>query len=586
MTQVDSIVKFQYVKDPAEMNLSWTDFMFAVRIEQDDFIDNPYYNITVEQRKYIRFENGSQIQKPKRHFNLVPCTLGHFQPIFQKYGLDVSEDYNRNNISDYLCPSLSDPFPTLQGAWNMQNFQILKIGVYSCQDSSTSKFSWNPKCKTDQEIREFLQEYADFRFQMITVNYIFNPSQSSNDIQPFLDVELFFSFVPDSMFVQADIFWRKKTVITDRGILMVPDLSTSVLPSRDSGDFRQQFSINQLTQGYYAAFYPQLSFYQYTINKSFFRLDQLLSYLGGFLQIVIVAVGLIVKQYNHLHMIVAMANDLFDFSDQTDNNVQKSMQKSLKSPTFSQYKVKLKNNKNELNPIATKLNSPIYNYDKVSDGPNSQYIQQQLQLNKSESIKVKSSKYFTKFKDYLYRHNFIGITFKYLISFVIEKESFLDNKSLMLMKATSQIQKELDIGFILKQLYEIEKLKQVLFEKDQMDLFNYSQKPIIVVNSTKKKRYSRMLSIYRRDGDVFDQDRKTYNDLVNSFRRLTSVNIEKMSNEQIALNYRLINLLGNELVQLIEQELAEFGDQSIEQVVDPSARQQFLDDNDKPAEEI
>ena len=57
-----------------------------------------------------------------------------------------------------------------------------------------------------------------------------------------------------------------------------------------------------------------------------------------------------------------------------------------------------------------------------------------------------------------------------------------------------------------------------------------------------------MLSIYRRDGDVFDQDRKTYNDLVNSFRRLTSVNIEKMSNEQIALNYRLINLLGNELV--------------------------------------
>lgn len=43
-----------------------------------------------------------------------------------------------------------------------------------------------------------------------------------------------------------------------------------------------------------------------------------MSYLGGFLQIVIVAVGLLVKQYNHLHMIVAMANDLFDFSDQTE----------------------------------------------------------------------------------------------------------------------------------------------------------------------------------------------------------------------------------------------------------------------------
>lgn len=84
------------------------------------------------------------------------------------------------------------------------------------------------------------------------------------------------------MFVQSDIFMKGKKILTDKGILMYPDTSTEVLGFREIGDMRSQFEINKLTPGYYAAFYLNRSPYSYDIKRAFLRLDQLLSYLGGF----------------------------------------------------------------------------------------------------------------------------------------------------------------------------------------------------------------------------------------------------------------------------------------------------------------
>ncbi|KAM3131035.1 hypothetical protein pb186bvf_016847 [Paramecium bursaria] len=571
MTQVTSNTQMQYVKDPPAMNLSWSDFMFAVHIDQANFSGNPYFNITLEQRHYYRYPNGTQIRKPKTFIDLVPCTLEHFQPIFQKYGMNITDEFIQNGMGDYLCPSLSTPYPVLQGNWIRQDYKFLKFNVASCQNSSGSNFTWRPKCKTQSELQAFLKEQGSFRFQLLTVNYIFNPQSSSNDIQPFFDQELFFSFVPDTMFVQADIFWRKRSVITDRGILMVPELQNDVLPSRDSGDFRQQISINQLTPGQYAAFYPQMSNYQYKINRNFFRLDQLLSYLGGFLVICnsyrwnFSKIVQSYSQYLQLFNLVIceMANDLFTFKITNETKEEdSSMRNFMWKQTINNIK-QLKTNQQSRQKIHNQMNeSPHVTDNKIAGAQEESIqleIQQKLARGKTESIKVKSSKYFVKFKEFIHRQSNIGITIKYIVSEILDREDFLDDQSLLLRKATQQIKKELDVGFILKQLYEIEKLKQVLFYRDQQDLFNYTQKPLIIVNKNRRKQLTRMLSIYRRDGDVFDHDRKIYNNLVNSYRRITSLHVEQMTEEQIRFNSRLINLLGNELPDLIEKELVEYG---------------------------
>jgi hypothetical protein len=48
------------------------------------------------------------------------------------------------------------------------------------------------------------------------------------------------------MFVQSDIFFRPKTIITDEGILMIPMKNSELIPSRDYGDYRSQIALTGL----------------------------------------------------------------------------------------------------------------------------------------------------------------------------------------------------------------------------------------------------------------------------------------------------------------------------------------------------
>lgn len=54
------------------------------------------------------------------------------------------------------------------------------------------------------------------------------------------------------------------------------------------------------------------------------RLDELLSNLGGFSQFMIAVIGVLIKFYNREHMVVEMANDLyeFDFNKRRNNTLE------------------------------------------------------------------------------------------------------------------------------------------------------------------------------------------------------------------------------------------------------------------------
>jgi hypothetical protein len=63
--------------------------MFAVQVEQDNFNTKPFFNITLEQRLYTRDENGTQVRLPATYIDLVPCTVEHFKPLFDKYNASI-----------------------------------------------------------------------------------------------------------------------------------------------------------------------------------------------------------------------------------------------------------------------------------------------------------------------------------------------------------------------------------------------------------------------------------------------------------------------------------------------------------------
>lgn len=75
----------------------------------------------------------------------------------------------------------------------------------------------------------------------------------------------------------------------------------------------------------------------------------------------------------------------------------------------------------------TKLNSPITSMEVPKSSPR-----------KSTMMKLKTTTllYYDKFKSFLDRSTNIGISFRYILSEAFDRDDFLDDKSMLLRKAT------------------------------------------------------------------------------------------------------------------------------------------------------
>ncbi|CAK79113.1 unnamed protein product (macronuclear) [Paramecium tetraurelia] len=93
----------EYEDQIQQIQVDNSEFMFAFKIEQNNFTASPYFNLTLEQKQYRRNQNG---QQTKSSFNLplIPCTIDRFQSIFSKYQNDFEEQFKILGINDFLCP--------------------------------------------------------------------------------------------------------------------------------------------------------------------------------------------------------------------------------------------------------------------------------------------------------------------------------------------------------------------------------------------------------------------------------------------------------------------------------------------------
>ncbi|CAK92693.1 unnamed protein product (macronuclear) [Paramecium tetraurelia] len=92
-----------YDDDLTNLQLNDQDFIMALGIDQTNFLDQPYFTINLQQREYERLPNGTLI-KNITQLPLVPCTLERFQQIFDRYGKNFSDDFERLQLKNLLCP--------------------------------------------------------------------------------------------------------------------------------------------------------------------------------------------------------------------------------------------------------------------------------------------------------------------------------------------------------------------------------------------------------------------------------------------------------------------------------------------------
>ncbi|CAD8200360.1 unnamed protein product [Paramecium pentaurelia] len=452
----DSEISFS--NDPELMEMMEDNSMFALSIDQVNFTTNPYFNITVEQRIYLRNANGTLI-KQTIEIPMQPCTLERFNNIFLQQGLDFTDQFNFLGMNKMLCPKSNFTFQ-MEGTYSSESFKFIKLTVKDCKTlNQTNNSLWNPICSSAAEKAKYLASNAQFKLQIFQINTVVNPLKPNNYKSIYIDSDMYFSFVPFKLARLANVYYRQFIVNNDQSIMPYEDIEQEKIIVRKAEDFRDLTELGRDTDDNYAIVYLRRSPFTETINRKYQKLGELLSYLGGFMQIMKVIFGFVIAFYNRTSMLIELANKLYDFQD----NNQMKQYHTIKTLKYTE-QIASPIEKQECNPI-----NPLNTSQELYKVEWKQYIKQLVKKSKSITFNLRI---------------FINqLTFGYLLK---------NKNSEFLEKAMNKINSELDLHSILYQLQEINKLKQILLRKSQIILFNFSPKPVVTLGKEQivPSRYS------------------------------------------------------------------------------------------------
>ncbi|KAL4499744.1 hypothetical protein ABPG72_017284 [Tetrahymena utriculariae] len=310
-TQVTAISSKTYNPNPDVFEVGFSKMMIAVKFDQANFIERPKMNITFEKRHYKKYDNGTYEQQ-KIPVPLEPCTVEHFQDL-PNYNISWTDSFQLSGIDDYLCLQKGENFK-IGGTYENKDFYHIKFILQQCQNQTNPVESWKPLCDTPENINKTTE---DARIKFLFSNTLLNPESTQAPIQTFVDT-LIFNVQPQKMYTTANIMLNEQTVQTDESVTLLKDIREMNFISFKQGEFRQQFSVGNFTK--YSEIFFLRSNFSTTIKRTFLKIDQVISYMGGFCQIFLLVSAIIVSQFNEYVYNIELANKLYDFDIQDKSN--------------------------------------------------------------------------------------------------------------------------------------------------------------------------------------------------------------------------------------------------------------------------
>ncbi|CAD8093865.1 unnamed protein product [Paramecium primaurelia] len=506
-----------FSNDPNYMKMNDNNAMFALSIDQNNYTKLPFFNITMEQKIYERSLNGT-IKKSTIEIPLEPCTLNRFNNVVEQQGIDTNfnDSFNYLGMDQWLCPRINYQLE-LQGTYSSETFKFIKIIVSDCQNNTNSSY-WNPVCANETLKSQYLNANGQFKLQVFQINTMVNPQKAKNHKTMYLDSDMYFSFVPNQLSRLANVYYRSYVINNDQSLLPYEDIQKEELIVRKAEDFRDLTELGRDTDSIYATIYLRRSPFTEIIDRNYEKLGDLLSYLGGFMQIFRVIFGFFIAFYNRTSMLIELSNRLYDFKEVTSRSY-------IRKGAFSQNLGEVTTPPDEMNIILR--NQPNNDLQKVEW---KQFIHKLVE--RSQPIKL---------------------NLKILINELSCGYFFNNTNSSFFTKAMMKINNELDLHNILHQLQEVSKLKTVLLQKPQQILFNFSPKPIITLNQENNVPSRIELDFYNRQSYIRNKEEIPNEELFTQLQDAYKTVQEEMENSQNSLicqktiNFKLTKQIDDEL---------------------------------------
>ncbi|KAL4499752.1 hypothetical protein ABPG72_017292 [Tetrahymena utriculariae] len=522
-TKVQYTVSTQYNTQPSTLILGKDTQMIAISYDQSNFLSRPMVNTTMIQSSVHRYPDGTYYKKlcikhTQTPLYFEPCTLDHFINL-PSYNFNWTLAFQQQNISDYLCLQKNSTHQ-IGGVFVNQDFNYIKFSVTPCVNSTDVNplNPWYPTCETPSKIKQNINQQS--RMRLLFSNNILNPEKPTESITSFIDSQIY-NLQIGSMYTTANIYINESILQTDESVFPIRSIHTERLLQFKQSEVQQQNAVGNFSV--YGDFYILRSNYSTFSEKSYLKLTQVISYIGGFCQIFFLISAFLVNRYNTYVFYNELANKLYDFEFEPQNQNQKN-----------QYSRQGK-----------------------------QYLDQELKqvINKDKSL---------------------WMNFKYFLNQLSCGLLFKTPEIKLLNQAFDQISQDLDIFTVLNNFKELDKLKKLLLNEDQQPLFNFFPKPIIKMvddtailslkqieqeeqeqrkNIEQLKKNNKKLKIQMKTFSVIakaiiklKKGRKTkiscYQKLFEYYQKL--IKQPNQNNFQTSLNNKLIDCLGQEIKGIFE----------------------------------
>ncbi|CAD8188545.1 unnamed protein product [Paramecium pentaurelia] len=491
--------------DPPLTILNYNDYMMAFQVE------NPIINGTKQLIDFIYTEyeqnmneNGTLNKIEKYSIPLEKCTIQHFKDF------NESTIYNKilkTQFNDYYCLPLNFTL-ILQGTYKSNTFQYGSITALICSTN---------QCYSTSEIQNLqLQGYLNnsFKINTLMLNRVPNLNLESNYI----------SYIYSDFYISTKLGLETKTDIYLEKQAMTVD--NSIVPGIKDIKNQQVFSIveNKLTQqSIYtsnltkvASFYLRLSQSEMHYSKQYYRIDELISYVGGITKFLATVLGYFILRYNQTGLQIKMANALyqFDMPEEKKGELVFSFQSLVTKIIDSMKSVddvvqKFKHSAHRvihMTRVATALKFPINStqqhdkseQDNISIHTNK--INNEIQYGNLKSEKSVDQSHENQHQPNLdkdkerFLDQFIKLILEskkklsFGVLFIIKQiyDSFKRNSTAnyqarIFEKSRKMILTDMDILVVMSKLQEIEKFKYIFLNKTQRKVFNYLPKPVVCV---------------------------------------------------------------------------------------------------------
>ena len=474
-----------------------------------------YFKIELVQSLYKRDALGT-VTKTKQVKALRNCDFESFDESL-KPALQVLT----SNLSAFLCLS-SENF-RIKGKYASEAFEFFNIKIAKCENSTSIR------CVSEEELKAiFVRNGNKIYLNVFISNNIIDINNIHSYVTTFLDDRIYV-LLDLSYYKEKNYYFTLNEVFTDSSIFRTNSFEKELKTYTFENIYDESAVILDRSDAgpRYANIFFRSNFLSKKHTRKVEKIEDFLGYMGGFWSALFVIFSRIGRRYNREKFLMKIAKNLYYFPQELPPNPKPTTNLELKETqrrffAKNEEKTTKKGGFFEANSLRRKL-------EKYSDF--------------SKNLKL-----FQKAKDFFSQLS-VRSFFK---TFALQRK--IKRKALFTMK------KDLDLIHLLGKIKEIDKLKEILLDKNQKKLFEFIPKSRILLENDDHFKTNRasmlfMLRASQTTRILRKESIKDYriNDFLSLYSSYMSM-LEEKDEKNREINRKIIGTLDPELVRIFKGE--------------------------------